>query len=49
MVGEGFTLVAADTHQARSVVMMKDNLDKMVKISSKSILLLAGEGKLSDC
>jgi len=47
IVGDGFTLVAADTQQARSVIMMKKDLDKMVKLSSSTIMLLGGEGACS--
>lgn len=47
MVGDGFTLVAADTQQSRSVVMMKTNLDKMITLSSKTVMLLGGE--VGDC
>ena len=47
MVGDGFTLVAADTQQARSVVMMKDNMDKMLPLTDSTLMLLAGE--VGDC
>eukprot|EP00730_Choanoeca_flexa_P018515 TRINITY_DN9003_c0_g1_i3.p1 TRINITY_DN9003_c0_g1~~TRINITY_DN9003_c0_g1_i3.p1 ORF type:complete len:210 (+),score=38.52 TRINITY_DN9003_c0_g1_i3:215-844(+) len=47
LVGKDFTLVASDTSQVRSVIRMKSDLDKMITVSEKNILLLAGP--VGDC
>eukprot|EP00051_Salpingoeca_urceolata_P027385 m.481269 g.481269 ORF g.481269 m.481269 type:complete len:194 (+) comp22111_c0_seq1:270-851(+) len=43
LVGDGFVLVAADTAQARSVVVMKRDLDKMIPITDRVLMLTAGD------
>lgn len=47
MVGDGFVLLASDSHQARSVVQMKFDLDKMIQLSSKVGMLMSGP--VGDC
>eukprot|EP00048_Salpingoeca_helianthica_P022608 m.19300 g.19300 ORF g.19300 m.19300 type:complete len:195 (-) comp7554_c0_seq1:43-627(-) len=42
IVGEGFVLLAADSAQARSIVVMKQNMDKMVQLSSKLVMTASG-------
>jgi len=41
--GKGFVLVAADTVSARSIVSMKQDYDKMFKLSDKLLMLVTGE------
>ncbi|EDO32854.1 predicted protein [Nematostella vectensis] len=41
--GDGFVLVAADCASGRSIVRMKDDYDKMTKLSDNLLMLVTGE------
>jgi|ERR1711973_159318 len=41
--GNGFILVASDSNSGRSIVRMKDDYDKMFKLSDKLLMLVSGE------
>ncbi|XP_031552109.1 proteasome subunit beta type-2-like isoform X2 [Actinia tenebrosa] len=41
--GDGFVLVASDSSSGRSIVRMKDDYNKMTKLSSKLLMLVSGE------
>ena len=43
LVGKDFTLIAADTQIARSILVLKDNADKIVELDSHKILGCSGE------
>lgn len=43
IVGKDFVLVASDTNQAHSIVVMKQDEDKMFKINQRGALLVTGE------
>lgn len=43
IVGKDFTLMAADCSQARSIVVMKKDMDKSVTISDNTLMLTSGE------
>jgi len=42
LVGEDYVLLAADTAQARSIVMMKESEDKIISLDSHKLLALSG-------
>lgn len=41
--GDGFVLLASDTAAARSIMMFKQDQDKMVKLGSKKLMSVVGE------
>mmetsp|Transcript_21672 Transcript_21672/g.37317 ORF Transcript_21672/g.37317 Transcript_21672/m.37317 type:complete len:200 (+) Transcript_21672:109-708(+) len=43
LVGDGFVLSAADTTNARSIVVMKENMDKIMELDKHRLLCMAGE------
>ena len=43
IVGKDFVLVASDTCQAHSIVVMKQDDDKMFKINQRGAMLVTGE------
>jgi 20S proteasome subunit beta 4 len=43
IVGKDFVLLAADTNQAHSIVVMKQDEDKMIKLGSHSAMLVTGD------
>lgn len=43
LVGDGFVLSAADTNMARSVVVMKRDLDKVVDLDENKMLSVSGD------
>ncbi|KAN0094822.1 Nucleophile aminohydrolase [Tylopilus felleus] len=43
LIGKGYVIVAADTTAARSVVKMKDDLDKIKELSSHLLMAYSGE------
>ena len=43
LTGDGFTMCAADTSNARSIVVMKDDVDKIMELDKHRLLCMAGE------
>mmetsp|Transcript_39081 Transcript_39081/g.95577 ORF Transcript_39081/g.95577 Transcript_39081/m.95577 type:complete len:193 (-) Transcript_39081:146-724(-) len=43
LIGDGFVMSAADTASARSVLVMKDDLDKIVHLDTRKLLSVSGE------
>ena len=43
LTGKGYVIVAADTTAARSVVKMKDDLDKIKELGSHLLMAYSGE------
>mmetsp|Transcript_997 Transcript_997/g.2130 ORF Transcript_997/g.2130 Transcript_997/m.2130 type:complete len:94 (-) Transcript_997:30-311(-) len=43
ITGDGFILSAADTTSARSIVVMKHDLDKIVAIDNNKMISIAGD------
>lgn len=43
IVGKDFVLVASDTNQAHSIVVMKSDEDKMFKINNRGAMLVTGD------
>jgi 20S proteasome subunit beta 4 len=43
ITGKDFVILASDTNQAHSIVVMKHDDDKMVKLNERSAMLVTGE------
>jgi 20S proteasome subunit beta 4 len=43
ITGKDFVLIASDTNQAHSIVVMKQDDDKMFKISQRGAMLVTGD------